>query len=254
LHFKLLVKKGMEESMPTPRRPKVRKAAANKPPARKRAAKKRAAKKPAGMQPTGRVRSFEAQGSAFAARAEPEPSGRVWVSRFPGSKSTDDLIDGFRQGVVAFVQAMSNGGANVRISATFRPPQRAYLMHHCWRIAREGADPRRIPSMPGVDIAWAHTDASGRFDEAASRRAARDMVAAYDMAHRAALRSRHTERRAIDMTISWSGTLNIADARGGAVAIGAPRGNANPRLHVVGRTYGVIKLATDPPHWSTDGH
>jgi hypothetical protein len=28
----------------------------------------------------------------------------------------------------------------------------------------------------------------------------------------------------------------------------------NPVLHKIGASYGVIKLLSDPPHWSSDGH
>ena len=57
------------------------------------------------------------------------------------------------------------------------------------------------------------------------------------------------------MAVSWTGTLSIKDAKGKVHAIGAPRnGNTNRTLHAVGATYGVHKLATDPPHWSIDGH
>jgi hypothetical protein len=31
-------------------------------------------------------------------------------------------------------------------------------------------------------------------------------------------------------------------------------GTTSANLHAVGASYGVHKLASDPPHWSTDGH
>jgi hypothetical protein len=34
----------------------------------------------------------------------------------------------------------------------------------------------------------------------------------------------------------------------------APRNGGNASLQQVGQSYGVIKLVSDPPHWSTDGH
>jgi hypothetical protein len=75
------------------------------------------------------------------------------------------------------------------------------------------------------------------------------------MAHQAALRSRHTEGRAIDMSVSWSNNLEIVDARGRRVVINTePRNGNNPQLREIGRTFGVIKLISDPPHWSDDGH
>jgi hypothetical protein len=184
-----------------------------------------------------------------------EPSGSVWVGRFPGSRSTADLTPGFGQAVEKFIRSMTAARATVRISASFRPPERAYLMHYAWEIAREHGDPTQVPSMPGVNIEWAHRDAAGRVDRAASERAAEEMVRGFGMSVKAALRSRHTERRAIDMSISWSGALTLADAGGALVTIDTPpHDGSNTRLHAVGRSFGVIKLVSDPPHWSDDGH
>ena len=58
------------------------------------------------------------------------------------------------------------------------------------------------------------------------------------------------------MTITWAGTLKIADAAGKIVTItSTPRTGAdNAELHAVGKSYGVIKLVADHPHWSDDGH
>ncbi len=195
---------------------------------------------------------------AFTALAEaaPEPSGAAWVDRFPGSRSTADLNEDFKQAVERFLAALAAAGATVKISATYRPPERAYLMHHAWDIARNGANPERVPPMFGVNILWAHRDASGRVDRAASRRGAKEMVDGFGMAAQAALRSNHTARRAIDMSISWSGTLQIKNGRGDTVSIRTePRtGAGNRELHAVGATYKVLKLVSDPPHWSEDGH
>jgi hypothetical protein len=57
------------------------------------------------------------------------------------------------------------------------------------------------------------------------------------------------------MTISWNGTLNIRDFNGQMHSItGGPRDGSNPELIKVGATFGVMKLVSDPPHWSDDGH
>jgi hypothetical protein len=57
------------------------------------------------------------------------------------------------------------------------------------------------------------------------------------------------------MTIGWQGTLNIRDFDGKLHHISStPRDGSNPELMAVGATFGVIKLPTDPPHWSDDGH
>jgi hypothetical protein len=81
------------------------------------------------------------------------------------------------------------------------------------------------------------------------------MMVGYQIQFLAALVSRHTQRRAIDMTIGWQGTLNIRDFNGNAHAIASsPRDGSNPELIAASATFGVIKLASDPPHWSDDGH
>jgi hypothetical protein len=87
-----------------------------------------------------------------------------------------------------------------------------------------------------------------------AREAARKMMAKYQIAFPAALTSRHTQRRAIDMTIAWKGNLKITDFKGQTHVISAgPRNGSNPQLVAVGKTFGVIKLLSDPPHWSDDG-
>jgi D-alanyl-D-alanine dipeptidase len=181
-------------------------------------------------------------------------SGKDWVNQFPTSRSVDDLASPFRENVSAFLAALQAAGANVKISATYRPAERAFLMHYAYRIAREGFDPRNVPARQGIDIDWVHRKANNQVDLAASKNAAEDMVQAYGIVYRPALNSQHTARRAIDMTISWSGTLSIANARGTVVDIaGSPRSGQNSQLIAVGKTYGVVKLVSDPPHWSQDG-
>lgn len=146
-----------------------------------------------------------------------------------------------------FFNALQEAGARVQISATLRPPQRTYLMHWSFRIANQGADPQTVPSMPGVNINWWHGDLDS------SREAARQMVSRYGIVFVPRLTSSHTQGNSIDMTIRWAGTLRIKDAQGQVREIGAPNDHNNPALHEVGKTYGVIKLVSDPPHWSVNG-
>src|ERR1700749_4927722 len=127
-----------------------------------------------------------------------EPSGPVWCSRFPTSVSPNDLLPAFRDRVLAFISALERGGATVSIAATYRPPERAYLMHWCCMIADSGQDTAGVSAMSGVDIDWSHGG-----DVADARGAAAAMKSAYDIKFPAALVSRHTQRRAIDMSISW---------------------------------------------------
>lgn len=194
--------------------------------------------------------------SAIASVTIKELTGGQWVSRFPGSSSTADLTPNFGRNVERFIAALREAGATVAINATYRPPERAYLMHYAYRIAREGLDPETVPAMVGVEICWVHRDADGKPDVAASKAAAQQMVTGYRIAHRPHLQSRHIERRAIDMTIIWSGDLIVAKGNGERVPIkSSPRdGAGNTDLHAIGATYGVIKLVSDAPHWSDDGH
>jgi hypothetical protein len=182
-------------------------------------------------------------------------SGSSWVSQFPTSKDVEDLLPPFRDNVKLFLAALKSAGASVTISATYRPPERAFLMAYAWSIAREGLSPAKVPKNPKIDIDWVHRYANGKINYTASKQAAEDMVQGYDIAFKPALVSQHTQRLAIDMTISWTGTLNIANAQGKTVAISSqPISGENTDLIAVGATYKVIKLVSDPPHWSVDGH
>jgi len=185
-----------------------------------------------------------------------ELSGPGWVTRFPTSKDPDDCSEPFRSNLKAFLQALAEAHATVSIAATLRPPQRAYLMHWCWMIAREDEAPEAVPARPGVDIDWIHRDPADRPDRDASVAAAAAMVHAYQIEVQPSLTSRHILGEAVDMDISWTGVLEIR-ARGARdvtrIAAGA-RNGSNPRLHDVGRSYGVLKLLSDPPHWSSNGH
>lgn len=205
---------------------------------------------------------------SFPGRSAPRPppatagglSGAHWVAQFPTSRSTDSLVEPFRSNAARFVAALQKAGAAVSIAATRRPPERAYLMHYAWMIAREGMSPTRVPRHPGVAIEWVHTDSKGGVDLTASRAAAEAMADAYALADTPSLTSRHIEGRAIDMSIAWLGNLGIADLRSGALKTitSSPRtGAENRELWAVGAGYGVIKLVKDPPdppHWSDDGH
>ena len=118
---------------------------------------------------------------------------------------------------------------------------------------RDGTGPTRRHAylvMAGVGIDWACGHDLGQ-----ARSAAKIMMATYEIRFPAALVSRHTQRRAIDMTVGWQGTLAIRDFDGRTHRIAdGPRNGANPELIAVGRSFGVIKLPGDPPHWSDDGH
>jgi hypothetical protein len=190
--------------------------------------------------------SFEAVDAAGVAGGQ--LSGKAWVARFPTSRSILDLKPPFISKMANFHNALIKAGAKVKINATLRPPERAYLMHWSFKIATGVIDPIQVPAMPGVDIIWSHGDLEK------SRSAAQEMVTGYGIAHPPALTSNHIRGLAIDMSITWSGTLKIKDAAGSVVGIGTPRSGGNTRLHKVGKSFGVIKLVSDPPHWSDNGH
>lgn len=183
-------------------------------------------------------------------------SGVSWVKQFPGSAKVADLVDPFRLNVQKFLAAIKKAGIGMSIAATFRPPERAYLMHHAFRIAdvKDLMDPARVPPMAGVDIQWLHVDAAGNPDLKASRAAAKEMVAGYGIVFRPSLTSRHTEGNAIDMTLVWSTGITILDGSGSSVSIPGPGNGADSKLlHRVGASYQVLKLVADAPHWSNDG-
>jgi hypothetical protein len=185
----------------------------------------------------------------YAKRLRQRLSGRNWVNFFPDRDSIDDLASPFRQRIQAFERALQDAGATIRIASVLRPPERAYLMHYAFRISRNEIAAQNVPPMPNVDINWVH------YNNAISIQAASEMVSAYDIAYRPALTSRHTRGLAIDWEIFWTGTLRVKNANGNIVNINEPRTSyENPTLWQVGRSYGVIKLASDRPHWSSDGH
>lgn len=195
-----------------------------------------------------------------------ELSGPHWVARFPGSNNTIDLAPPFRENTERFISALHDAGASVTVSATFRPVERAFLMHWCWRIAKQNFNASNVENHPngtkeGVNIDWAHRDENGQFSQAKSVQAAQKMVNGYGIngLHLPpSLTTRHTQRLAIDMSISWSGTLSILDASGQEHEISThPRDGMNHQLASVGLTYNVRKFvggAADKPHWSNDGH
>lgn len=117
-------------------------------------------------------------------------------------------------------------------------------MHYSWCIAREGLDPTQVPPKVGVNIDWTH---KGNRDAAIV--AARNMVTLYSIAYKPSLSSRHTQRRAIDMTITSVIGKSVMENNGVEVPV-----VTLSSLNSIGATYGVHKLISDPPHWSDDGH
>jgi hypothetical protein len=117
-------------------------------------------------------------------------------------------------------------------------------MHYAWKIARQGMKAADVPAMAGVDIKWVHEN------EEDSCNAANEMVTAYGIVFAPSLTSRHTEGRAIDMTITQYAGKTFNRPLGQTPFLV----NTPTQLHTLGAIYGVRKLVSDPPHWSDDGH
>lgn len=214
------------------------------------------------IDPGGKTWKALAKGDTPVVPAAPAPvapatvplSGAAWwhanQARFPNSSMLADLASPFREKVVAFVGAMKQAGANVTVSATLRHPTRAKLMLFCYQVAKGEVAPGAVPALPGCDINWDHGNT------AASRRAAQEMVDLFGIVFKPSSgTSRHTIGCAIDMSIRWTNSITMLDANGAAVTLGLPRnGEANTGLHAVGASYGVMKLLSDKPHWSDNGH
>jgi hypothetical protein len=122
-------------------------------------------------------------------------------------------------------------------------------MHYSWRVSKGEVRARDVPAVGGLDITWDHGD------EKASVQGASEMVRLFRMAHVASLTSNHIRGQAIDMNISWTGSIVLRPA-GASAAVevkAGPRNGDNQQLQAIGAGFGVKKLRTDPPHWSYNG-
>lgn len=181
------------------------------------------------------------------------PSGPRWCSEFPTSVSIGDLDFPFGQNVERFLAALNDAGVRPYIAATFRPLERAWLMHWAWRIAMMDYEPCEVPAKPGVEIDWVHRDAAGRYDSDASREAAVQMNVEYNTKVKPALTSLHIAGHAIDLSVRWTQTIHLLDGAGDMAIIPPGTGADSLALHAVARSYGIVKRRCDPPHWSVDG-
>lgn len=186
-------------------------------------------------------------------------SGAYWVTWANtyenGSKSVDDLADPFKTNVKAFIQALEDAGAKVCVGQTRRSAKRAYLYHWSWLIGLGKKKASAVPVLTGVDIQWDHGKAQH------SQAGAKEMIDGFGLAvppastNAPALNSNHIAGNAIDMDITWQGTIKIKKKDGTQVSVAFMTDvNRNTELHAVGESYSVKKLTTDAPHWSVDGH
>jgi hypothetical protein len=186
-------------------------------------------------------------------------SGAAWVDwadkNAPNSNSLDKLVEPFQSNVKAFIGALEAAGAKVKVKATLRHANRAYLFHWSWLIALKKVKPKNASPKSGVPIIWDHGH------DADSVAAAWEMVHGFGLAVppnslvAPALSSVHIRGEAIDMDIKWTGAIQVKNKDGTTATV---QFNANPnlntKLHAVGATYGVKRLVTDKPHWSINGH
>jgi len=205
------------------------------------------------VDPNGRTLLALIGTPAVNTAASTKLSGSAWwhanQAKFPNSDSIADLALPFRANVEAFVAALKVAGASVDIASTLRNKKRAYLMHYSWKIAKGLIQPAAVPGETGVDIVWDHGDI------AKSKAGAQEMVSSFAIKFQPSLTSLHLSGLAIDMDIDWSATLKIKNKNGQTVEIAGPgTGATNTILHSVGASYGVRKLLSDPPHWSSTGH
>lgn len=214
-----------------------------------------------------------------------ELSGSIWVKRYNGSKNIEDLEENFRKCVKKFIEALENTQiieqddkpkkgtdgktkkAKYEIGSTFRPKERAYLMHWSFKVALLDFDVTKVPPMEGVAINWDHGDPKE------SKAAAKEMVDGYgfdkNLLSEKNLKSEkpttpspttnHANRTAIDLAITWDENckLKIKKADGVETTISSPPPNStNPDLIDVAKGYGLIHyihVEKDMNHWSLDG-
>lgn len=189
----------------------------------------------------------------------PTNSGIYWVtwanSHAKNSERLDDLAEPFKSNAKAFIAALETAGAKVKVSATRRHENRAYLFHWAWLIGLGKEMPSAATAKVGIDIRWDHGDLKK------SQAGAMEMVQGFglDVPPKSqvapALRSNHIAGKAVDMAITWTGKIAVAKKDGKKVDLTyLTEVNGNKKLHEVGASYGVKKHLTDAPHWSVDGH
>jgi hypothetical protein len=189
------------------------------------------------------------------------PSGQYWVtwlkSYAPTSDRVEDLELSFRAKVREFIEALRNAKATVEVKHTKRTLQAAYLWHWAWKIAQRRCAPKDAKpyskSPPIPNIQWDHGNL------AKSIKGAQEMVNGFGLSvpRESTLppseNSRHVPGRAIDMEITWIGTISVKKKDGSVVNVKYGPVNANKDLHAVGASYGVHKLLKDNVHWSDNG-
>lgn len=175
-----------------------------------------------------------------------DPSGAHWHSRFKASTSLDDLSEPFKSNAKKFISALKAANISVRISTTYRPDARSYLMYYSTNIKRGKISPEKVPPWPGVNIDWTHGGNKSKAVEAA-----RAMHASYGIGGNPVGKpsnSNHNVGLAVDMTVTnYSGkTISL---NGNKYKI-----NGFNDLVAAGKKVSVIWYGSkDKPHWSQTG-
>jgi hypothetical protein len=165
----------------------------------------------------------------------------------PTSAEIKDLKGSFQTGVTEFKKALEAGGAKVAVSHTYRSDQAAYLWHWAWKIPKrkcqpKDATPYSLNGRPVPEIEWDHGNLL------ASIKGAEDMVKGFNLSMSSklapSLNTRHRQSLAIDMTITWSGTIHVKKKDGTLVPLNFGPVNTNTKLHEVGASYGVKNSST----------
>ncbi len=195
------------------------------------------------------IANSDKNGTAYVYKAKKpklDPSGAHWHSRFKASTSLDDLSEPFKSNAKKFISALKAANISVRISTTYRPDARSYLMYYSTNIKRGKISPEKVPPWPGVNIDWTHGGNKSKAVEAA-----RAMHASYGIGGNPVGKpsnSNHNVGLAVDMTVTnYSGkTISL---NGNKYKI-----NGFNDLVAAGKKVSVIWYGSkDKPHWSQTG-
>jgi hypothetical protein len=151
----------------------------------------------------------------------------------------------------AFVNGLRAAGAQVHIEAGLRHPNRAFLMHYAWGVAKAKYTPAQANTAcrgRGIDIEWDHGNV------AASRAAAQALVDAFGLVRQASITSNHIRGLAIDIAISDLPSSITMNGRTYTTRQGASGTAAAESVAPIGKAMGVLWFGTrDWVHWSHNG-
>lgn len=114
--------------------------------------------------------------------------------------------------------------------------------------------PSDATKMTGVDIEWDHGDDNKSRAGALERANGFGLAVPPNSTNPPSLTRNPITGEAIDMTITWAGTIKVKQKSGTETPfIFTSNIMANTALHKVGASHGVKKLTTDAPLWSLNG-